>query len=137
MDCIPVFYRDGAGRYNIGMGFGNRTASGIHRCTTGMNVVSGLPGDAERNTRRYTDFTVGEAKTSFARQGYRENWGFDGRCCCDVGNRVERCEGFYICATLPNSCCTRMIVAAGLEISECAVNLYGFKNVKGCFCRGE
>jgi hypothetical protein len=36
-----------------------------------MMVVSGLPGDAERNTRRNTDFTVGEAKISFARQEYR------------------------------------------------------------------
>ena len=39
-------------------------------------MVSGLPGDVERNTSWYTDFTVGEAKTSFARQGYRGNWGF-------------------------------------------------------------
>lgn len=39
-------------------------------------MVSGLPGDVERNTRRNTGFTVGEAKTSFARQGYRGNWGF-------------------------------------------------------------
>ncbi len=29
-----------------------------------------------------------------------------------------------------------MIVATGLEISECGVNLYEFRNVKGCFCRG-
>lgn len=39
-------------------------------------VVPRLPGDVERNTSWYTDFTVGEAKTSFARQGYRGNWGF-------------------------------------------------------------
>ncbi len=34
-------------------------------------MVSGLAGDDERNTRRYTGFTVGKAKTSFARQEYR------------------------------------------------------------------
>jgi hypothetical protein len=50
-----------------------------------MMVVSGLPGDVERNRSRYTDFTVGEAKTSFARQVYRGNWGFGGSCGYGVG----------------------------------------------------
>ena len=68
-----------------GVRVGNRTDGGIHRCTTGMRVVSGLPGDVERNTRRNTGFTVGEAKTSFAWKGYRGNWGFDGRCGCFIG----------------------------------------------------
>jgi len=103
VDCIPGEYRDGAkgGRYNIGMRWKlercgpnqciigvkveNRTTGGIHRCTTGMRVVSGLPGHVERNTRRNTGFTVGEAKTSFAWKGYRGNWGFDGRCGCFIG----------------------------------------------------
>ena len=50
-----------------------------------MRVVSGLPGDVERNTRRNTGFTVGEAKTSFARQRYRGNWGFESSCGYGVG----------------------------------------------------
>ena len=102
------------------MRVGNRSAGGIHRYTTGMMVVSGLPGDVERNTSRYTDFTVGEAKTSFARQEYRGNWG-KVPAITVLGNRGERCDGFYICATLPNFLCTRMIGAAGLDIFECAV----------------
>ena len=69
----------GMGRDHYRGGVGNRSTSGIHRCTVGMTVVSGLPGDVERNTSRYTDFTVGEAKTSFVRQEYRGNWGFEGR----------------------------------------------------------
>lgn len=79
-----------------GMRVGNRSAGGIHRYTTGMMVVSGLPGDVERNTSRFTDFTVGEAKTSFARQRYRGNWGFEGRCGLVLGNWVEICSGVYL-----------------------------------------
>lgn len=61
----------GWGGITTGVRVGNRTVGGIHQCTTGMMVVSGLPGDVERNRSRYTDFTVGEAKISFARQEYR------------------------------------------------------------------
>jgi len=75
----------GWGGITTGVRVGNWTAGRIHRCTTGMRVVSGLPGDVERNTRRNTGFTVGEAKTSFAWKGYRGNWGFDGRCGCFIG----------------------------------------------------
>jgi hypothetical protein len=59
-------------------------------------VVSGLPGDVERNRSRYTDFTVGEAKTSFARQVYRGNWGFKGRCGLALNKWFEICSGFYL-----------------------------------------
>lgn len=59
-------------------------------------MVSGLPGDVERNTSRYTDFTVGEAKTSFARQEYRGNWGLKVSAVVELGNRVERCGGIYL-----------------------------------------
>lgn len=87
----------GWGGITTGVRVGNRSAGGLHRYTTGMMVVSGLPGDAERNTRRNTGSTVGEAKTSFARQEYRGNWGFEGWCGCGVGgNRVERCGGIYL-----------------------------------------
>ena len=78
-------YSPGMGRDHYRGGVGSRSASGIYRCTTGMAVVSGLPGDVERNTSRNTDFTVGEAKISFARQEYRGNWGFEGFHGCCVG----------------------------------------------------
>jgi hypothetical protein len=78
------------------MGVGNRSAGEIYRHTTGIMVVSGLPGDVERNRSRYTDFTVGEAKTSFARQVYRGNWGFKGRCGLALNKWFEICSGFYL-----------------------------------------
>ena len=80
----------------IGMKVENRSAGRIHRCTTGIMVVSGLPGDVERNRSRFMDFTVGEAKTSFARQVYRGNWGLKIPAATMLGNQDERCGGVYL-----------------------------------------
>jgi hypothetical protein len=43
----------------------------------GMKMQYGPPGDVERNRSGYMDPAVGKAKTAFAGQGNRGNWGFN------------------------------------------------------------